>query len=145
METETQVIDEAQAVDEPTKPATPSFADSLRMLADFLDSHPDIKHPGRETLLSYYSDVEQFKSDARKIGSFDKEAGEKFFHLHKQFGCITMTFYTDREAVCHRVVVGSKKEIVKVPVSESEITYREEEKVVEIVEWRCPESLLAKQ
>ena len=113
------------------------YAASLRLMADFFESHPEVETPSGE--FSVYS--RDLKRTAASIGSFDKVINGTWFELKKTFGPITVSWFNTRSNVCERVSKGTKI------VPETIIPARPEQIIpaheVEEFEWKCPESLLA--
>lgn len=114
------------------------YANALRRIADWIEEHPELPLP-YQTALDYYSGTDQntLKKDTlllfvKAFGSCNKKFNDTYIVVDKNFGGITLRAVAYREAVCERVVVGTRS------VPEQYIPGHEEE----IVEWKCPESLL---
>jgi len=108
------------------------YAEGLRNLAGWIEAHPSIPLP--EPMLSVWS--ANTKDDAvaclRALGNAKKQYEEQLFYISGEFGPLTLRFVFERNAVCTRKVVGTKRvEAVFHPAHEEEI-----------VEWDCEESLL---
>jgi hypothetical protein len=121
------------------------FAASLRLIAAFYDEHPDMPVPylGLDDELSIYivnsqNPTATLAAVAKQFGRAQKTMGETFFNVGRRFGAITLRAMAYREAVCERVVTGTRT--VERPITE---TVGTEEVTEEVVEWRCPESLLS--
>lgn len=126
------------------------WIDGLSDLADFVESHPDFPLPDRHGTRVYV--WAQHDSDgegqlaflgrcARVLGRATKEADEKYFTVARKFGPHVLAVCAHRDAVCERVVVGTETVEVQVPPPGVEMLAVTE--VREVVEWHCPESLLA--
>lgn len=113
------------------------YAHSLRLIADFYESHPDVPQPDPKMVV-YGGDLVTL---AKQIGTCRKVADDTFFNLQKQFEGVTIEFFACRNSVCKPIVVG--KRVVPetiVPARPEQIIPGHEE---EIIEWECPESLLS--
>jgi hypothetical protein len=113
-------------------------AQSLRLLADFYESHPTVPLPLDLTFNSLNVYVrDDPKTVLASIGSFEKAADGVYFIAKKQIGCFTLEFRTKRDSVCVRKVVG--KRVVPAHVIPAE--FKEETFIPEheedIVEWDC--------
>jgi hypothetical protein len=116
----------------------------LRLLADFLDQHPTLPQPTMYSFdsgASFRLDEATAKEDLRAIGSFEKSYSGESFYAYKQLGGRKLTFSVGREAICRKVVKGTKV-VPEHYVAGSE-GYIEPEKTVEDVEWICDDPILA--
>jgi hypothetical protein len=123
-------------------PKVREFISGLRELAAMYESHPELAVPDGKTFNLFcfaHSDRERAEAKervrevARAFGSAAKSYDDGYFNLKKQFsGGIVLEITTNRDAVCERVVVGTKiepaREIPAQSIPEHE---------VEVVEWRC--------
>ena len=114
------------------------FVESLRNLADFFEQHEEIRLPltTHITVFPNYSESkQQFRDFCRAIGGkIEKQFGDDVMYADKPFGNLfILRFMAYRDAVCERVVVGTKV----LPATEERIVPAEPEREVEIVEWRC--------
>jgi hypothetical protein len=112
------------------------FADSLRDLARFIETHPRVQVPIRETFY-IFPKKEEIGTYARELGKAKKRGGDTFFDLVKDFGpaCeLQVSWY--REQVCERVVVGTETVEERVPD-----TYTTQTVTRDKVEWHCPKVL----
>lgn len=116
-----------------------AFADTCRKLADFYEAHPDIPSPTHDNF-NVYVEKDELPRIAKEIGSCKKNVDDTYFELVKDFGTMTISFFVYRNQVCEKVVVGKKiiPEYV-IPASEERVIPEHEE---DVVEWRCPDSLL---
>lgn len=120
-----------------------AWLNGIRQMADFLEQHPDVPLPSdHQPVYIWGTDAKrQLAAAALALGDAEKEADASFFSLVRRFGPIVYTVKACRENVCERVVVGTKTITTQVPPEGVEmLTVTSEE---EIVEWRCPPSILA--
>ena len=104
----------------------------LRELADFLDANPQLELTTPSHMI-YVSERDKLAEIARQ-GSWAKTYRGDYFNLVKTFsGDVTLEVFTDRDAVCRKVVTGHRV----VPAQPAT-----EEHTVEIVEWVCDDALL---
>jgi hypothetical protein len=109
--------------------------DGLRELADYLEARPVIPVPYLSSLFAF-ADPERhpISEVARAMGGFEKSHDGDYLNLVKGFtGGFSLEVAYKSEEVCERVVVGTEEVPEKVTPAH----------VREIVEWKCPESLLA--
>ena len=127
-----------------------TFILGLRQLADFLGTHPQCPAPWGAT---FYKGLEasDVRPVARALRSFKKEYLSNDFHMTKKFGSIELSYFTNRENVCKKVVVGHKdvpemiisaKPEQLVPATEEQVIPAHTE---EITEWICSESALMEE
>lgn len=116
------------------------YVKALREIADFYEAHPDV--PFRAERIVIAVDAKELVVLPRYIGSCKKVVDNDFFNLRKDFGGLEIEFYSRRENVCERIVIGKKvvPETI-IPARPEEVIPEHEE---EEFEWRCPESLLEK-
>jgi len=129
-----------------------SLADNLRAVAELLDAHPELPEPyittqGGRANLNWFLQLEGNEAEQKATAAvIVKTLGGKWnkrdhyegkFAFAQTRGGVDLFVQVTREAVCERVVTGTKT--VTVPAKPAE-----PEQVIEreIVEWRC-ESLLA--
>ena len=114
-----------------------SLVDDLRGLADFLEGHPHLmeKDFGTTTFNIFFFSMEDLTKAARPLGSADKFGTDKFAGFRKSFGRLNLDLFVSKEDSCERVVVGVKQVPVMVIPAHGE----------EIIEWRCPQSFLARK
>lgn len=107
---------------------------ALRALADYLDDRPAVPVPHLPTLFAVaYPETHPIPTVARAMGGFEKTHDGTFLNLVKDFGVFSFEVSYPSDQVCERVVVGTEG------VPEKTIPAHTKE----IVEWKCPESLLA--
>lgn len=116
-----------------------TFIFSLRQIADFYETHPELPIPFLSEINGYVTTKEELKQVANNLGSCHKTYNNSLFTLSKEFGEILLSFHAGREQVCERVVIGKK-------MVEKEIVIATEKKMVEeeIVEWKCTDTSLLK-
>jgi len=119
------------------------FVQSLRALADFYEDHPGLKpahYMSASNITIYANGKEELASCARHFGSCEKTSDEMFFRVirNEKIGSFTLSAIEYRTVVCERIVTGKK--IVPAQEVPAHIVPEHEE---DIVEWRCPESLLS--
>ena len=106
--------------------------DGLRALADYLETRPDVPLP-YFGFVNAFGDEEELPVVARAMGGFTKDHTGDYLTLVKSFGPVGLHVHFASEQVCERVVVGTEEVPEKVTPAHTK----------EIVEWKCPESLLA--
>ena len=117
-----------------------------RAIADFYEQHPELPFGDMwiwEPSFRIRLDKERAKEQLRAIGSFDKIYEGDSFVAVKEIGGVKVKCWMDRDAVCERVVTGTRHveaELVPEYVTPARLIEAHEE---EIVEWKCPESILA--
>lgn len=124
----------------------------LRMLADVLEGHPEVRLPvyGRSgARIHFYFDgtpdgITAMAAARRAFPcTWEKHftGGENtdWFDLRGELAGLEIELYTPRDAVCERVVTGTREvtEIVKDPEVLAKVPEIEVTKVIEEVEWRC--------
>jgi len=126
------------------------LVEGLRAMADFIEQNIELPIEYEPVMKlnvwlhddTRYSDVqnpltarEKLAKAAKVLGKAEKIHAGTYFDLIKKFSeCVRIEYTIDREAVCKRVVVGTKV----VPASYVERPERTEE----IVEWVCDEPIL---
>lgn len=114
-----------------------SYADSLRLLADWYDANPDMPPIYDPTVLRFAKENEDMaRKVAHAFGTFKKTADDAFIRLTKTFGTLPLQFIFYRRRICTPRVVGTKTEIVKRPAVN--VPMIEVEETREIIEWVCP-------
>lgn len=104
------------------------YVDGLRRLADWYEQHPGVQLPFQHHPTVYaYSIKEDALAIASILGHSKKEFNGANFYLIKEFGEVKLRFYFSREAICERVVTGTKV----IPA----VSYPE--RIEEIIEWKC--------
>lgn len=107
--------------------------DGLRMVADYLEARPDVPTPYIGTIDAFVYESDRLPAVARAMGSADKNVVGQYFELRRVFtGHVSFAVNFARQDVCERVVVG--EEVVPEKITP--------EHVREIVEWKCPDSIL---
>ena len=118
------------------------FVSSLRQIADFYAKNQELEVPyfGYSDTFSVYPGIEAKKvvpKFARAFGSCEKGSEYGLYFVRKQFGSIWLSVSTRHEDICERVVVGTKR-VEDQTVPEIFVAAHDED----IVEWKCPDSLL---
>src|ERR1019366_185037 len=105
------------------------YANSLRLVADWFEAHPEVEppHDAEEIALYNVHTRAEMETVARNMGTCEKEYTDGYFKLRKKFEGITLVAVASREQVCKRKVVGAKL------VPEQVIAAHN----VDIVEWEC--------
>lgn len=108
------------------------YVEGLRSLADFLAEHPDVPTPN--DCLGVVTDKAGAVAWARAYPKVEKDWLSNYLILRgMEFGGLHVEVYTERQAVCRRIVKGTRQ------VPERIVPAHEED----IVEWECDEPLLA--
>jgi hypothetical protein len=112
-----------------------SYIAGLRQLADFLEAHPDLPAPFGSNHNVFVETKEALAVIVREPAvRWEKHASDSYFHLRVPFaGGHAYAVFTDRGAVCRKVVTGQRT-IPAQPAQE-----------VETYIWECDEPLLAVQ
>jgi hypothetical protein len=124
----------------------------LHNLLTFLELHEDVPLPfelkgydGPTFTVYVTGDADEQKAKlatiARALGTCDKFATEVSFGVTRSHGGITLRVRADREATCTAKVVGKHR--VKREVLVQEAVYETRDVEEDLVEWDCPDSLLA--
>lgn len=113
--------------------------DSLRLLATFLEKHPEMPLPMEISpwhYLSLFPDtLKEFQTIARAFGSFDKGVNgtaDELFEISRRVGAIRIKVFANRNEVCQRIVVGVERVPTEV-VPEKIVPAHDRE----IVRWEC--------
>jgi hypothetical protein len=153
--TDIPAADEDRAGDDTPKVPTERerYIDGLRVLAAVLEKHPEVELPSDGTdiplAINFWgADArERMAAAARAIPtSWEKKVSDKsdYFRLIGRLGGLQVELSSYRDAVCKRVVTGTREvtEKVKDPDKLAEVPEIEVKRVVEEVTWDCG-SLLA--
>ena len=126
----TYAFNRLRAQKEPIMSTQNAHADSLRALAAFLESQPDIKVRGGMTL-NLFIDADDLPRYARMTNWMKHYVGN-WFALAKDFGNgVTLDINVQREKVCRKIVTGTRI----VPAREAEPEHEES-----ITDWVCDET-----
>jgi hypothetical protein len=114
---------------------TPEIVTGLRNLADLVDANPRLAE--QLVASSFYifpNNVDEFALASHDLGGLRKKtADDSWFNVSREFGGgLVVEVCLSRGSACERVVVGSEH------IEEAVIPAHDKE----IVEWRCPPSLL---
>jgi hypothetical protein len=128
----------------------------LRALASFLEQRPDAETGFEQTVYHACANGGEMALLMKRLGGYWEKGVDLQgdFTLTRRFGpLLVYRLYTAREAVCQRVVKGTKQETVEVAADPARKAALEAElagletttKVehVEDIEWVCPESISA--
>ena len=121
------------------------YANGLRMIADFIEAHPDLELPANQ-LDCYGADSrEQAAEVLSAMKPCKKVYGDSLFYITRDFGPLTLRYVFCRDRVCTRKVVGTR--IIEAHTEPEKVIPAKEipERVEEIVEWDCMEPLLKQQ
>lgn len=111
----------------------------LRKIADFCEEYPDFPLPTiYPSSVSFHLEPETAKEFLRSLGSFEKHYYGNFFNATKKIDGVTYEFWVARDAVCKRVVKGTRH--VEATIRPAELIPEHEE---ELIEWECEEPILA--
>lgn len=138
----------------PTQEFKDEMIAGLRKMADWLENTP-VEMPVPASLVgSVYTGAMHDSRGIRHMmdstigmalianaaGDVDKEVNSQLFKLVKDFGGgVKVEWVAYREAVCERVVVGTKI----VPAEPERVVAAVPERTEEVVEWKCPSLLKA--
>ena len=139
-------------MDDTTTTSTDPRADyiaGLRALADLLESTEELPLPNTDTVYWYLFGsanltLEEQKTEALRIvrmlpGKQDKETTGDLYRLTGHVRGLQTQVIVERDAVCERVVVGTRTVEVEEPDPEAVAALPKVRRteVVEQVEWRC--------
>ena len=113
----------------------------LRQIADWLEANADTLDCDRVShgVTYLWCDTpEQFASCAKALGKFRKDASGSYFNASRFFGPIELQATIGRENLCRRIV---HKRIE--PAKPAMLIEAQPEREVEVIEYECPESILA--
>ena len=116
------------------------YATGLRLVADFIEQHPELPLPPTEFSNYSLNTKEEAEKLMRALGTCEKVYTDQMFYLVKKFGALTYRGVFFRDEVCTRIQVGEKL------VPEHHLPARDAETIAEhmepVYEWRCPGSVL---
>ena len=122
--------------------AREEFIQGLRDLADLYENQPGLQLPHEQTINVFCDSAEEFTEQARALGSVQKRDDGRYFTLRRTFGgVINFDLFTERDLVCERIVTGQRV----IPATEAKLVPAEPERIEDIIEWRCPDSVLRKE
>ena len=109
------------------------YARGLRAIADWYEANPDIPIPysGEISVFGVKETQEEAARIAEALKPCRKAWDGEFFRLKREFDGLILSFVFMRSAVCTARVVGHRV----IPATE--------ERIIEVIEWDCPDSLLA--
>lgn len=122
----------------------------IRALATFIEAHDEFDAPYMGPVWCWIHEHDPDEAKRRLAacavalpGKADKHADDGTFNLITHFGPVEVRVTVARDVVCERVVVGHKTVEWTEPPPGVEMVTRTRE--IEVVEWHCPESVLAGQ
>jgi hypothetical protein len=114
----------------------------LRALADWLDERPacrDAAYMPHLLLIPLHAD--KWRTVLAELGSFQKEADDKYLDAIVQVGSIEVKATIQKEETCERVQVGERE--VEREVYPSNVVPAIVKETEPVFEWVCPPSWLA--
>jgi len=117
---------------------------NIRDLCNLIEKSPDLGVPYTGTIVMQIG-KDQVAATAKALGSFTKEFTEDSLHMNKMFGDIKLMCFTSRDAVCRKVLSGTKivtKLIVDPSFIQADTPMVEVTEEVPVYEYICPPSLL---
>lgn len=119
-----------------------AFVAGLRELADFLESRPAMRVPySTHVFYVITTSPEEFAEQVTALGTGKKGTNGAYIDVTRQFGPFELAVSALHTDVCERKVIGTRTVEKQVPPAGVEMVTVTEEQ--EIVEWICPDSLLA--
>lgn len=112
------------------------YAQGLRDLADWLDTHPETDLYRVEARAMPHDDAETVRVWARAMKPCDKDYGDNLFTLRRMFGPVELGAVFWRSTVCEKVVT-TRQETKLVPDPAVVVPMVEVTETVEDVEWVC--------
>jgi hypothetical protein len=127
------MTDATDSTSNPTSTLHAEFIQGLRALADFYEANPSLPLPGGRSLSVFNLTKDQILAFAHVFGKSEKTYHGDHFWLTKKFpGGVELSAFAARQEVCTAVVVGTKVEPGYFRPEE-----HVEERVVDVLEWRC--------
>jgi len=113
------------------------FAHDLREMASFVEAHPELICPMKQTFYVFPA-IEEVAKYAKSLGKAKKEVQEdSWFNLVKDFATAAEIQYSwGRDQVCEKVVIGTVEVEEPVMVQQGTRTVQKQQ-----IEWRCPRIL----
>lgn len=120
------------------------YVQGVRDFADWLEANADTfeyECVGNDfRFLSYQSTKEGLARAVKAVGRGEKNGDENWFNVTRKFGPVEVHLYTMRQAVCKRVVTGTKEVTKEIVDPDAPMVFVTE--IVEEVEWVCDEPIL---
>ena len=104
----------------------------MRLMLDYLEAVPEIPLPYFGTFTSYCDETHDIGEMARLMKPVEKVNSTYYFSLQRKFGTTTLDVSFEHEQVCEKIIVST--EVIPARLVEA---YTKE-----VIEWKCPESLL---
>ncbi len=90
-----------------------------------------------------YAKAEDFGRAAGAMGGFEKGASDLYLNAIRNIGQIDFEVYIERSVTCKKIVKGTKTIPAQPERVTTYITAAVPERIVEDVEWVCPDSFVA--
>jgi hypothetical protein len=123
-----------------------TLADEIQALADFVRAHPSAIPAHTNLQLTIFARSARLADVARAgYGHLEKHVCDDWYMLRRYFGPsrrVLIEWNEKRDEICTKVKIGEKVHPAK--PEETVVIPAKPERVEEIFEWRCPESLLSK-
>lgn len=121
-----------------------AMVDQLRSMADTIENNPDLPLP-TGIMWNYVDNKEDMAMFAKAYsGKFEKVVSEYRFMLEQRTTGITYQIDASREKVCEKIVKGTETVTKYRPVEGYTPPPMEEyEEEQEVIEWKCPDSIMA--
>ena len=103
----------------------------VREMLNYLEATPDLELPWMRQFDSY-PNPEKIGEVARLMAPFTKETTGELFILRRNFGSVNLEANFFHDKVCEKVVTGTEEIPERITPAHT----------VDIVEWKCPDSLL---
>jgi len=124
------------------------YAEGLRRFADAVEGCEKELSLSQLNANHWVSDAADMADSVRAVGGkFKKEAHDHYYILRQDFGAVRFDVFATHNQVCERVV---KTETVEIPDPDVKITVEVSDPDAptitverEVVEWVCPDSILA--
>ena len=127
---------------------------SFRAMADWLEQRPEFPVRHINYMPVYPGDIQRPGESAqsamgrlvRELGMGDKQSDAFAVKVYKPFGTggVGILAYATHEEICERIVRKEHRTVREPdPVALKAVPTITHEREIEVVEWKCPESLLA--
>lgn len=117
------------------------YVKALREIADFFEANEEVPLPDPDPLHIFVgaSSKEDAARIVRGFGTCQKRLNDSvgLYYIEREFGGLTVSAVFSRNAICDRLVVGSK--IIPEQIIPEQIIPAHTE---DVVEWHCPDVLL---
>lgn len=128
--------------------ARAAYAAGLRHLADVIESDPDCPYVQGPVSLFIHSTDDQAEVAARLRrafggGKWEKKEHGSYLTLNGMCAGLPVNLWLDRDAVCERVVTGTREVVEEVPLGEDTRPVETVTRTEDVVEWVCSPLLAA--